>query len=83
MTITAHVQCIFADVFSLPQEQISPQSSPETIANWDSVQHLNLVLAIEQEFGVRFVPTEIEQLLSFQHAVELLEHKLKYEKYLS
>lgn len=31
---------------------LSEESSPDTIGNWDSLNHLNLVMAIESEFGV-------------------------------
>jgi acyl carrier protein len=56
-------------------EQVQPESSPDTIPNWDSLQHLNLVLAVEQEFNVQFSPEEIEQLLSVELVAALLEEK--------
>lgn len=58
------VRQIFADIFGVPLECILPESSPETIETWDSLQHLNLVLALEQEFEVQFSPEEIETLIS-------------------
>jgi acyl carrier protein len=70
------VQHIFADVLSLSAEHVMPETSPERVETWDSVNHLNLVLALEQEFGLQFTPEEIEQLLSFEHVVVLLEQKL-------
>jgi acyl carrier protein len=66
---------IFSDVFQIPLDRIQPESSPDTISNWDSLQHLNLVLAIEQEFNVQFSPEEIEQLLSVELVAALLEEK--------
>jgi acyl carrier protein len=69
------VQRIFADVFQIPIDDVKPESSPDTIPNWDSLQHLNLVLALEQEFQVQFSPEEIEQLLSVEFVTMLLEEK--------
>ncbi len=69
------VRRIFADVFQLPLEQIAPHSSPETIAAWDSLQHLNLVLALEQEYHVQFTPEEIERMLSVELAAATLNGK--------
>ena len=66
-----------ADIFSVPVEQLGPDSSPDNIENWDSIQHLNLVLALEQEFDVQFTPEEIEQLLSIELIAALLEEKQK------
>jgi acyl carrier protein len=54
---------------------VRPDSSPDNIANWDSLQHLNLVLALEQEFNVQFTPEEIEQILSVELAAALLDEK--------
>ncbi len=70
------VRQITADLFNLPGPEITPQSSPDTIEGWDSLQHLNLVLALEQEFDLQFSPEEIEQLASVELIVALLEEKL-------
>jgi len=71
------VQRIVADVLEVPLEQVKPESSPDTIETWDSLHHLNMVLALEQEFGVQFAPEEIEQLLSVELVAALLEEKTK------
>jgi acyl carrier protein len=72
-----HAQRIAADVFAIPVDQITLNSSPATIENWDSLHHLNLVLAVEGEFGMQFAPEEIEQLLSIEDIVTVLEKKLR------
>ena len=33
--------------------ELLEESSPDTIASWDSLGHLNLVIALEEEFGIR------------------------------
>lgn len=43
------------------QAGVTPESSPETIESWDSVHHLNLVLALEEEYGFEFSPEEMDQ----------------------
>lgn len=67
---------VFADVFEIPIERIEPTSSPDTIESWDSLHHLNLVLALEQEFQVQIDPEEIVQLLSFELVEMILAEKL-------
>ena len=69
------VRGVFSDVFQIPLDVVQPESSPDTIPNWDSLQHLNLALALEQEFNVQFTPEEIEQLLSVELVAALLEEK--------
>lgn len=70
------VRQLVADIFNLPQSRIEPSSSPDTIEGWDSLQHLNLTLALEHEFGVQFTPEEINQLLSVELIADLLDEKL-------
>ena len=77
MHVLSRVSITVADIFQLKAEDIKPESSPDTIEAWDSLQHLNLVLALEQEFGVQFTPEEIEQLLSVELIVDLLAEKLQ------
>jgi acyl carrier protein len=71
------VRTLMADIFSVPADQLTAASSPDNIETWDSIQHLNLVMALEQEFGVQFSPEEIEQLLSVELAAALVEEKKK------
>jgi acyl carrier protein len=47
-----------AGVFNVPAEALDDSSSPETIETWDSLNHLNLVMAIETEFGLTLSPED-------------------------
>jgi acyl carrier protein len=51
------VQQIASDVLLT---DVTADSSPETVESWDSVQHLNLILAIEEEYGFQFSPEEMD-----------------------
>jgi acyl carrier protein len=67
------VQSVASDIFGIPVDRITPESSPETIGNWDSMQHLNLVLAIEEKFGVQLDPEDIEQMKNIGAVAALVE----------
>ncbi len=69
------VRRVVADIFDLELEQVAESSSPETTEAWDSLQHLNLVLALEQSFGVAFTTEEINQMLSVGEIVNVLRKK--------
>ena len=56
---------------------ITAESSPQSIESWDSMQHLNLVLAIEERFGVRFEPEEMEEMKNVGAAAALVDKKLQ------
>jgi len=70
------VRNIAADVLRVSAGNLTPESSNETIENWDSVQHLNLVLALEQEFSVQFDPEEIDEMNSIGRAASIIQSKL-------
>ena len=63
---------VMASIFNVSTEKIDEDSSPDTIEAWDSLQHLNLVMAFEQTLGVRFKPEEIQAMRSFSDIREMI-----------
>ena len=57
------------------QAGVTPESSPETIESWDSVHHLNLVLALEEEYGFEFSPEEMDQAKTVRSLALLVSAK--------
>jgi acyl carrier protein len=47
-----------AQVFDIAPETISDETSQDAVASWDSFGHLNLVMALEDEFGITLSPEE-------------------------
>lgn len=58
------LRAVFASVFGIDAARLSNDDSYETIPEWDSVNHINLVLALEAEFGIQLDPGEIAELTS-------------------
>ncbi len=75
MTVSTfeQVRSIASDIFGIPADKITAESSPETIENWDSMQHLNLVLAVEEKFGVQLDPEDIERMKNIGAVANLVE----------
>jgi acyl carrier protein len=71
---------ILADIFNVSTDNIKLDSSPDTIENWDSVNHVAMVIALEQEFGVEVAPEEIEQLFTVEMIWKMLGRKLSDPK---
>jgi acyl carrier protein len=71
------IRTMASDLFGVPADQIRAESSPQTLENWDSIQHLNLVLAVEERFGVQLSPEEIEQMKNIGETTKLVESKLQ------
>jgi acyl carrier protein len=51
-----------ANVLGLPPDEVSDATSSENCRKWDSLQHFVLILAVEQEYGVRFSSGRIPEL---------------------
>jgi acyl carrier protein len=64
------LRAVCASVFNLEPSRLGDDASPETIAEWDSLGHLTLVLAVEAEFGVSFEADEIPTLNTFSRIRE-------------
>ena len=75
-TILEQVRQIASDIFSVPIGSIGSDSTAETIEGWNSMQHLNLVLALEEKFDVHFSPEEIEEMRSLGTIAAMLEVRL-------
>jgi acyl carrier protein len=69
----ARVFAILSTIMDVPAEQINRKSSPDTIASWDSLSHMKLVIALEEEFQVEFSDDQIVDMIS----VELILATLK------
>jgi acyl carrier protein len=76
-TTFEQVRGIASDLFAIPPDRITAESSPESIESWDSTQHLNLVLALEERFGFQLSPEEMEQMRNLGEIVTLVENKLQ------
>ena len=59
MNMEQKVKEIMSNIFGIPISRISDESSPETLNEWDSIKHLNLIVALEEEFAVEFDDIEI------------------------
>jgi acyl carrier protein len=75
--ILDQVRSIASDLFGVPMDRITPTSSPETIEAWDSTQHLNFVLALEEKFGLQLSPEDMEQMRNVGEAAKLVESALQ------
>ncbi len=67
---------LVADVFGVPVDDIDAKSSKDNIKSWDSINHLNLVLALEETFQKKISPEEIEQMTSVEHIYQLIKEKI-------
>lgn len=58
------VYAVVADVLGVPVDALNGESSPDTSSEWDSLSHLNLVVALEEAFGITFTDDDVAEMLS-------------------
>lgn len=66
---------LLSNLFKVDKSELSLESTDESIAKWDSLGHLNMVLSLEKEFKIKVNTMEALQLDSIQKIVTLLEKK--------
>jgi len=71
---------VLANVFGVDVKTIDEAASVDTVGEWDSLKHLNLVLALEERFNVSLTEEQTVQILSYpliklvlgEHGVEFI-----------
>jgi acyl carrier protein len=75
MVLKERVFRIISQVLNVSSEEVNEGSSPESLERWDSFQHMNLVLALEEEFKIRFTDEEIIQMRNASMILDTLQNK--------
>jgi acyl carrier protein len=70
--ILQRLRDVMGAVFGVPAAHIPTDASSSTMAEWDSVRHLQLMLALEDEFGIRLETDELATLRSVPQLVQRL-----------
>ena len=70
------LQPIFQDIFEDDELLITVESNADTVEDWDSLAHIILIFAIEQEFEIKFALGELEAMKNVGDMVELMQTKL-------
>jgi acyl carrier protein len=67
---------IFRDLFDDDALALRPETTAADVPGWDSFNHVNLIVAVEARFNIKFKTAEIEGLRNVGHLVEVIESKL-------
>ncbi len=63
---------IFREVFDDETLTVGPATTAEDIEDWDSLEHINLVVAVEKKFGVKFNIGEVNGMNNVGEMVETI-----------
>jgi len=75
MPLSERLAAIYEKVFGVETGEFSPNLTPEEVLRWDSLGHMNLVMELEDVFGVHFEVDEITEMTSVGKIIEILQSK--------
>lgn len=67
------IRLVMSQVLQVEAGTITQDSSPETIERWDSLKHMQLIMALEDELGIQFPDDAIPELLTFAAIEEMVQ----------
>lgn len=73
-TFSERLTKVFRNVFEDDSIQLTPQTTADDVEGWDSLSYINLIIAVEIEFGIEFKQNEVQ---SFANVGELMECIMK------
>ncbi len=71
------LQEVFVDVFRDDGIVIARETTAVDVADWDSLMHVSLMLAVEKAFDIRFSSAEVAELETVGELIDLIDTKLK------
>jgi acyl carrier protein len=75
MCVEEQVKRVLGDILLLDPAGIGMETTQDRVSSWDSVNHINLVYALEEEFKTTFNIREIESLTSYAEILSVLKSK--------
>ncbi len=73
--ITERLTQTFREVFDSPDLVIDRATTAEDVEDWDSLTHINLMVAVEREFKVKFTTAEVTRLQNVGDLIDLIAKK--------
>lgn len=66
METETRIKDVMSSVFGVPTGSITEDSSSDNTDSWDSLHHLNLVVALEEEFSITIPDEEVGNLMNYR-----------------
>jgi len=76
MDIKERLTNVFQQVFDDSTIELTPDLTADDVDGWDSLSHVNLLIAVEMEFGIEFKQSEIQSFANVGELMQSIESKL-------
>jgi acyl carrier protein len=78
--IREQIRNLMAIVFEIDINKIKDNAEPSVIETWDSLKHMSLIVALEEEFDIIFTDEEMMELLNLELITRIVSEKLNFIK---
>ena len=75
--IFAKLDRVFQEVFDDPGIRVTPQTTADDIEDWDSLEHITLISAVEREFRMKFKMGEISSMKNVGEMAQIVMERAK------
>jgi len=66
------LRSVISTVLGIPEDRVTDDLSPDTVDTWDSLNHINIISALEQEFGITLATDNLADSMSIPKLKNLL-----------
>ncbi|MDE5619308.1 MAG: acyl carrier protein [Ruminococcus sp.] len=66
---------VFRDIFDDDSIVITEKTTANDIDDWDSIEHINLIGAVEDEFGIRFKMREVSGMKNVGEMIDIISQR--------
>ncbi|MEZ3427398.1 MAG: acyl carrier protein [Lachnospiraceae bacterium] len=75
-TVYEKLNGVFRDVFDDEEIEVNDSTTADDIEDWDSLEHINLIAAIEQEFGIKFSMGQVVTMKNVGEMVDIIVSRM-------
>lgn len=73
--VSERVRKIVSTMMAVSPQSLALDAPLHQMPSWDSIQHLNLILALEEEFGLVFEPERLENFTTLTSIINMVKEK--------
>lgn len=67
---------VFKDVFDDEEINVAAETTADDIEDWDSLEHINLIVAVEKKFGMKFSMGEVTTMKNVGEMAEIIKSRI-------
>ena len=73
--INERLNQVFQDVFDDEDIEVTRETTADDIEDWDSLEHIRLIAAVEREFGIKFTMKEVSAMKNLGEMMDIIEER--------